>query len=218
MSSQEKYISSLSASDELIGAVNGERVFSTSDHIREVKGERRDKKRMGHHKWRKAQGNCWIPSRLWDGPFNTCQTHGCMADSAVNNGSWYSTSYNVISQFLWSRYNVISPNLQNKSNGCMQTFLVRHVLISSNGGIVIERHNKICYDIIQLVKQDLSPNCVRGETLIHQGCRISEKKVNHRGSVPQTHGNMSIKAYQRDKWKQFLTSGLGMMMHILGIQ
>ena len=38
MSAQEKYTSSLRASDELIGAVKGKRVFSTADHIREVKG------------------------------------------------------------------------------------------------------------------------------------------------------------------------------------
>ena len=81
----------------------------------------------------------------------------------------------------------------------MQTSLVHHVLISSNGGIVIERHNNICYDIIHLAKQYLSPNCVHGEILIHQDCRISEKIVNHRGGVPQTRGDVYIKAYQRDR-------------------
>ena len=45
-SAQEKYTSSLRASDELIGAVKGKRVFSTADHIQEVKGERRDKKKQ----------------------------------------------------------------------------------------------------------------------------------------------------------------------------
>ena len=38
MSAQEKYTSSLHASDELIVAVKGKQVFSTSGHIQEVKG------------------------------------------------------------------------------------------------------------------------------------------------------------------------------------
>ena len=42
ISAQDKYTSSLRASDELIGAVKGKRVFSAADHIREVKGERRE--------------------------------------------------------------------------------------------------------------------------------------------------------------------------------
>ena len=35
----------------------------------------------------------------------------------------------------------------------MQTFLMRHVLIHPNGSLVIERHNKICDEIIDLRKQ-----------------------------------------------------------------
>ena len=45
MSAQEKYTSLLRASGELIGAVKGKPMFSTADHIREVNGGRRDKKK-----------------------------------------------------------------------------------------------------------------------------------------------------------------------------
>ena len=39
-----------SASDELISTVNGKQVFSTANHIQEVKGERSDEKKLGHRK------------------------------------------------------------------------------------------------------------------------------------------------------------------------
>ena len=48
MSAKDKYTISLCAIDELIGEVKGEMVFSTADHIWEVKGERRDEKKTGH--------------------------------------------------------------------------------------------------------------------------------------------------------------------------
>ena len=41
-SAKDKQNSSLRAIGELIGAVKGEQVFPTNDHIRAVKGERRD--------------------------------------------------------------------------------------------------------------------------------------------------------------------------------
>ena len=44
------------------------------------------------------------------------------------HGYWYSTCRKIISQFLCARYNVNPLNLQNKSDGCMKTFLVRHAL------------------------------------------------------------------------------------------
>ena len=39
MLEQDKCTSSLRANDELIGAIKGKRVFSTADHIWEVKGD-----------------------------------------------------------------------------------------------------------------------------------------------------------------------------------
>ena len=47
MSEKDKYTSLLRSSDEFIGAVKSERVFSTADHIWSVKGEKRDKKKNG---------------------------------------------------------------------------------------------------------------------------------------------------------------------------
>ena len=41
----DKYTSSLHAIYELIGALTGERVFSTSNHLRDVKEERQDRKK-----------------------------------------------------------------------------------------------------------------------------------------------------------------------------
>ena len=43
--------------------------------------------------------------------------------------------------FSCARYNVNPPNIQNKCNGCMKNFLMRHVLIFPTRGLVIARHN-----------------------------------------------------------------------------
>ena len=56
----------------------------------------------------------------------------------------------------------------------MQTFLVRHVLICSNGGIVIIPHNEIYDEIIHLAIQSFSLNCVYEKPLIRLGFWISE--------------------------------------------
>ena len=58
--------------------------------------------------------------------------------------------------YLFARYNVNPPNIQNKYDGCMQTFLGSHTLNWTNGGIVIAHHNEIRNDIIHL-KKNLSP-------------------------------------------------------------
>ena len=58
MLAQEKYTRSLRASDGLLGAFKGKQVFSTADHIQEVKGERRDKKSNHPPQWHEYQGNC----------------------------------------------------------------------------------------------------------------------------------------------------------------
>ena len=79
----------------------------------------------------------------------------------------------------------------------MQTFSVCHVLICASGGLVVTRHNKIHYDIIYLAKQAFSPNFVHRKTLIHQGRRISEEEVCHRGSVPEICGDVSIRGLSK---------------------
>ena len=91
----------------------------------------------------------------------------------------------------------------------MQTFLVRHVMSCPNGGLVITRHNKICDVIIHLAKQYLPPNCVRGETLIHQGRRGSEKELCHRGSVPQTCGDVSIRGLPERQMEEMIDVRFG---------
>ena len=68
-----------------------------------------------------------------------------------------------------------------------------YVMSCPNGGLLIKRHNKICDMIIHLAKQYLPPNCVSGENLIHQGRRRSDKELCHRGSVPQTRGDVSTR-------------------------
>ena len=91
----------------------------------------------------------------------------------------------------------------------MQNFLVRHKTSWPNGGLVITRHNKICDVIIHLTKQYLPPNCVRGETLIHQGRRRSEKELCHIGSVPQTRGDVSIRGLPERQMEEIIDVRFG---------
>ena len=91
-----------------------------------------------------------------------------------------------------------------KINGCMQTFSMRHVLICPYGGLVIRHHKNIYDEIIHLAKQDFSPNCVCGEIIIHQGCRISEKEVCHIGSVPEIRGDLSIRGLSEIHMKEII--------------
>ena len=112
------------------------------------------------------------------------QTHGSVAECTGYHGHWYSTSRNGILQFLCASYNVNPPNLQNKCDGCMQTFSLCHVLIFPNGGLVIACHNDICDEIIHLAKQAFSPNCILSEPLVHLVCSIYEEEVPHIESSP----------------------------------
>ena len=75
----------------------------------------------------------------------------------------------------------------------MQTFFVHRTLIWTNGGLIFARQNDICDEIIHLTRQAFSPNCVRGEYLIHLGHIILEEEVRHEGSVPETQRGISIR-------------------------
>ena len=86
----------------------------------------------------------------------------------------------------------------------MQTVSVSYMLSCPNGGLVITHHSRICDEIIHLTKQYLSPNCVRVEIIIHQGCRISEKEVCHIGSAPETCGDVSIRGLSESQMKKIL--------------
>ena len=74
----------------------------------------------------------------------------------------------------------------------MQTFSVHHELRCPNGELVVTCHNDIRYEIIHLVKQDFSPNCICGEPLIHLGHSICEEEVCQGGCVPESRGVVSI--------------------------
>ena len=71
--------------------------------------------------------------------------------------------------FLCRRYDFTPPNLQIKYDGCSSSFSVRHILICSNGGLLIARNNKLREEILYLSKCALPFSCIRGKPLIHQG-------------------------------------------------
>ena len=67
------------------------------------------------------------------------------------------------------------------------------MLICSNRGLIIARHNKIRDYIIHIARKDFSHNCVCGKTLIHKGHRISEGEVCHGRTITETQGDVSIR-------------------------
>ena len=108
--------------------------------------------------------------------------------------SWYSTLRNKILWFLFASYNVTQPNLQNKYNNCMQTFLVRHAFSCSNRDLLIACHNGIHDNIIHLAKKVFFPNFVHKKSLIHLVCSRSKEEVRHGGSVAETRCGVSIQS------------------------
>ena len=95
--------------------------------------------------------------------------------------------------FLCSHYNVISPSLQNNCDGCLQTFLVRHVPNCRNVGLVITHHNEIRDEIVHLAIQDFSLHFIHGKPQIHLVRRRSEEEFRHGGRVPETRFDVSIR-------------------------
>ena len=72
------------------------------------------------------------------------------------------------------------PNLQKKCYWFSQSFYVRQGLRCRHRGLVIERHNKVCDDVLQLARQYIPSNCVHSELRTIQGSSISEEEVLHR--------------------------------------
>ena len=126
-------------------------------------------------------------------PLPFLQTHWFLAD---NTGYWInrcSTRRNWILLFLCACYNIKPSNLQSKCEGCLQTFYVNHTPSCSNRGLVIARHNEICYKIIHLDRQALSPVSVCDGPLIRQGLSRSEEYVCHSMRFPETRVDVLIR-------------------------
>ena len=94
--------------------------------------------------------------------------------------------------FLCSCHNINPPNIQNKCDGCMRNFWLRHTLSRPNGGLIVAHHNDICDEIIHLTEK-LSPLTVHtSNLLIHLGHSISEEELCHVGRVPEAQGGVLI--------------------------
>ena len=75
----------------------------------------------------------------------------------------------------------------------MQTVSLHHALSCSNGGDFIAFYNYICDKIINLSRQAVSPICIGGKPLIHQGHSRSEGGVSNGVSIPETQGDVLIR-------------------------
>ena len=114
-----------------------------------------------------------------------------------------------VCNFVCACYKVNPPNIQNKRDGCMQSFSVRHTLIYPNGKLVIARHNKIRDEIMQPANQAFSPYCVLSKTLIHLGRSISEEEVRHIGRIPETWGDVSTRGLWESQTEAIIAIRLG---------
>ena len=74
--------------------------------------------------------------------------------------------------FWFKCYNVTTPNLKNRCNGCSQYFPVRHILRCRHGGLVNARHKKANAELpLPFTARPTPPpptQCVHGEPLIYQ--------------------------------------------------
>ena len=101
--------------------------------------------------------------------------------------------------FLCARYNVTPLNLQIHCNWCGTSFKVRHALICSKGGLVIEVRNEVHGRLLSLTWRSITSASVRAEPLIQQGRTRSEREI-HQGSDKdtETQGDVMI----RGSWYQ----------------
>ena len=102
-SAAERYKIPLHVSYELIGAVTGERDFSTANHLQADKEERREgKKDRDDRNGTKLRGIVNDQGKLRETSLNTRQSHGFLDERAGYYGNWYSTRRNGILRFLMS--------------------------------------------------------------------------------------------------------------------
>ena len=112
---KKKDLSSLHTSRELIGAITGERSFSTTDHLLALREERRD--------WKKRQYES-NEAKLKEPVKELKATDSRLILCAKNTGSWMTVWDTTVTNevlaatefldFLCASYDITLPNLQKK--------------------------------------------------------------------------------------------------------
>ena len=128
------------------------RIFQMLITSRRLKGRGGTVKISRCREWRKNAGNRQWPRCLRKRILlRTKHTGACLSVRGTTvTGTVLSTTKSR--NFLFARYNSNPPNTQNKCNGWMQTFFVRHALEWTKKGLVIARHNDIRYEIVHLAR------------------------------------------------------------------
>ena len=84
------------------------------------------------------------------------------------------------------------PNHQRKCNGCCKYFDIRHTVIFSKGGLVIECHNEVNDELLYLSQRAFPSESACNEPIIHQGLGISERDILKGSDILDTKGDLII--------------------------
>ena len=101
------------------------------------------------------------------------------------------------------------PDLPIYCDGCQAKLLISHALDFKKGGLVTERHNKLCEGVADLSGKAFNPSHVRDKLLIYSGRAVKRTKATPTGSngniehtaapeVTEQKGDLLI----RDLWQQ----------------
>ena len=152
ISEQYKYISSLCASGDLIGAVKSKWLFSTSDCIREFKGDSCDKKIEGDTAKEAKLKEIVSDQGAYEKRLLRCAKHTGSCLSVQGTMVTSTVLFTMESCGFYALVTMLTSQISKNIDGYVQIFLVRHLMSCSNYGLVIARNNKIRYDITHLIK------------------------------------------------------------------
>ena len=85
---------------------------------------------------------------------------------------------------LFLRYGINPPGPPKFCDGCNSAFSILHALDCKKGGLVMERHNKLCDRVADLSGKAFTLTHVRDDPLIFTGCAVLSPKTHPAGTTP----------------------------------
>ena len=98
---------------------------------------------------------------------------------------------------LHLRYCITPPNLPTHCDGCGAKFSIAHGLECKKGGLVIQRHDKIKFELQDLATRALIPYVVRNEPQIYLGRGADVDNAEGMFTPTEERGDLQI----RNLWK-----------------
>ena len=145
--SNNKNLSSLCASREMIGAVNGASKFSTINCLLALREK--------------------VVTNKKTDDFNDAKLKVITKDLKRPDCCLIICAKYKVPRFLTHMLCCNPPYPLKKYDQYSQSFSIRHVLSCRRGGLVIAHRNEVRDEILYLAWQAFPSDCVRGKTLIH---------------------------------------------------